>query len=435
MAEGDARPAPSMGFWRTWSMTAGVMIGSGIFLLPAVLAPYGTLSFLGWCLTGGGSILLALTLGHLAARTTRAGGPYAYARDAFGDLAGFLVAWGYWISLVTAIAAIAVAFAGYVGPLLPVFDSHVGLQAAAALAVIWACTAINVAGVSTGSLTQLVTTLLRLIPLLVIVALALLAGEPANIPPFNPEDRPVLGALAATALLTMWAFAGLEAGTIPADDVADPQRTIPRAVVVGTITVTIVYIAATAAVMSLTPADVLAQSSSPFAEAARALGPAGPPLIAAGALVTTFGCVNGNVLLAGQIPMAVARDGLGPRAWGRRNRRGAPEGPLVASAALATLLVLFNYAEGLVAAFTFLIMMSTLTLLAPLAVATLADIRHSWRRSATWAAIGVLALAYSAFAIIGSGLEIIAWGLLLMAAGAPVYYVARARRAVEPQEL
>jgi APA family basic amino acid/polyamine antiporter len=421
-----------MGFWRTWSMTVGVMIGSGVFLLPAVLAPYGSLSFLGWCLTGGGSILLALTLGHLAARTKGVGGPYAYARDAFGDLTGFLVGWGYWISIVTAIAAIAVAFAGYLAPLFPVFERHVGLQAAAALAVIWVCTAINVSGVSMGGLTQLVMTLLKLVPLVVIIGLALVAGEPENVPAFNPGDRPVLGALAATALLTMWAFAGLEAGAVAADDVVDAQRTIPRAVVIGTITVTIVYIAATAAVMSLTPMEALAQSTSPFAEAARALGAWGPPFIALGALVSTSGCVNGHVLLAGQIPMALALDGLLPRRWAKRNRRGAPQGPLILSAALASLFLVFNYAEGLVAAFTFLIMMSTLTLLAPLAVAALADIRHSWRRSRAWAAIGVLALAYSAFAIVGSGFEVIAWGLVLMAIGAPLYYLARARLAAEP---
>ncbi len=105
------------------------MIGSGIFLLPAVLAPFGWISLLGWLLTSAGTIVLALVLARLAGTTDRAGGPYTYVRESFGDLAGFLIGWGYWVGVVFGVTAIAVGFAGYMGSVFPVFAANSFTQA------------------------------------------------------------------------------------------------------------------------------------------------------------------------------------------------------------------------------------------------------------------------------------------------------------------
>lgn len=423
----DSREAvtPSMGFWRSWSMTVGCMIGSGIFLMPAVLAPYGTFSLVGWALTGVGTILLALTMGRLAARIPRVGGPYAYVHDTFGDLPGFLVAWGYWLNVVIAIPAVAFAFSGYLGVLVPAVDTSPVLHASSAIAVIWIFTLINVRGVSTASVAQLVTTILKLIPLGVIFGLATVVGEPTNVPSFNPSEGSYLAALATTSLLTMWAYAAFEASTVPAADVIDPQRTIPRAVVVGTITVAAIYMASTIAVMYLVPSEALAESTSPFADAASALGAWGPTLIAVGALISTAGALNGNILLTGQVPLAVALDGLAPRWFGQRDKHGAPLDALVLSAAIGTVLVLFNYAGGLVAAFTFLATLSLVVYMAALAVATLADIRYSWKHARNWVMLGIVALVYSIFAIFGAGIKMVVSGGILLLLGIPVFYLAQ----------
>ena len=235
----------------------------------------------------------------------------------------------------------------------------------------------------------------------------------------------LIPAIAATALLTMWAFAGLEAGTIPARDVIDPERTIPAAVVSGTAVTAVLYIAATGAVMLLVPAPDLAHSTSPFSDAVRGAGLWAPPLIAVGALISMAGALNGNILVSGQVPMAVAADGLAPRFLARRNARGGPQGALLLSSGLSSLFLVFNYSKGLVEAFTFLIAMSTLSLLVPLAVAELADIIHSWKRARSWALVAAAALAYTSFAIVGSGEEVIRWGAVLLAAGIPVFYLLR----------
>ncbi len=415
----------SMGFWKCWSLSVGVMIGSGVFLLPAVLAPYGSISFFGWLITSGGAIVIALVLGRLAGRTDRSGGFYVYTREAFGDLAGFIVAWSYWLSILFAVAAIAVAFAGYAGAVIPALGANAITQAVVAASIIWILTGINVRGVSEAASVQLLMTVLKIIPLLVIVALGIAAGTPDNIPPFNPGALPVGEALAATALLTMWAFIGIEAGVVPADDVTDAKRTIPRAVIFGTLSVAALYIAATAAVMMLVPAEVLAESEAPFADAAAKLGAFGGPMIAIGALISTAGSLNGNIFLSGQMPMAVARDGLAPAALAKKNAGAAPIAGLLLSSVLATLLLVFNYSEGLVSAFTFLISMSTLATLMPYALSALAELKHSIKAARAWAAIAVLALAYAIIAMAGAGAKTLLWGILLLAAGFPVFYGSR----------
>jgi APA family basic amino acid/polyamine antiporter len=428
MSESERATKP-LGFWACWSLTVGIMIGSGVFMLPAVLAPYGLISFGGWLITGGGSILLALVLGRLAARTTRTGGPYVYARDAFGELTGFLVAWGYWASYWIAIPAIAIAFVGYLAVFVPAIGANAVLQASAALALIWSLTLIAIRGVRESAAVQIGMTFLKLAPLLLVIALGFAAGDGANLPPINPGGASIASALAATTLLTMWAFSGLEAGVIPADSVVDSKRTMPRAVVIGTITVTIVYLAATAAVMLLVPAEQLAQSTSPFADAARGLGPWGPDLIAAGALAATAGSLNGCIFIAGQLPMAAALDRAAPSLFAARNAGGSPTAALLLSAALSSVLLLANYSRGLIGAFTFLLMMATVTALAPLLVSALAELRHSWKSARAWALVALLAAGYSLFAIIGSGLEVIAWGVVLVIAGLPVYWLQKRTQA------
>ena len=418
---------PQLGFWKCWAMSVGVMIGSGVFLLPATLAPYGSISFLGWLVTSAGAICIALVLGRLSSRTRRSGGFYVYSQEAFGDLNGFLMAWGYWIAIIFAITAISLAFAGYLGSVIPALGASNEIKMGVAAALIWTLTAINIKGVGSGALVQLITTILKIMPLIIIIGLGLAAGTPDNIPPYNPQNLSLPAALSATALLTMWAFIGIEAGVVAAEDVVEPEKTIPRAVVAGTLTATLLYILATAAVMMLVPVEVLAESEAPFVDAAKQLGAWGPGLIAFGALVSTAGSANGNVFLGGQMPMAVAIDGLAPKFLARRNNGHAPVSALIISSVLATLLLLFNLNDTLIGAFTFLISMSTLCTLLPYAVSALAEIKYSGNSSKFWLALAVLALAYSCMAMLGSGVKLLVWGMVLFLAGLPIYWMSQGR--------
>lgn len=414
-----------LGFWSCWSLVVGCMIGSGIFLVPTQLAPYGLLSFGGWIIAGAGSIALALVFGRLAARTQCNGGPYAYARQSFGDFTGFLMGWAYWLSFVIGVPTVAIAFVGYLGVFIPALNGNPLAQLAAAIALIGAFTYINIRGLKEMSAAQITLTLLKIVPLVAIIGLAVPAGSAENLPSFNPSGGSIFAALAATALIALWPFTGFEVVTLPATNVKDCERTIPRALITGMLTVVVIYLCASAAVMLLVPAAQLAQSTAPFADAARAFGPWGPNVIAAGALVATAGTINGLIFSCGQMPMAVAADKLAPAWLAHTTKRGTPHLALILSAVLGSLMLALNYARGFLDAFEFLLKMATSLGLIYYVVVALAELRHSWRSAKGWASVAVIGIAYSLFAAFGSGLEVLFWGVALMAAGVPLYFLFR----------
>jgi len=412
------------------ALVVGNMVGSGIFLLPASLGAYGGVSIVGWLFTTAGAMLLALTFARLARALPRVGGPYAYTRASFGDFPAFLVAWGYWISICAGNAAIAVALVGSLAFFWPVLATSPAMGAAAAVASIWLLTSVNVRGVREAGWVQLVTTGLKAAPLVAIGAAGLLFVHWDNFTPFNASGRPMLSAVSSTAALTLWAFMGLESATIPADDVEQPDRTIPRATLLGTAAAATVYVLATVAVMGAIPAAALVTSHAPFADAAsRMWGPWAAGVVAAGAAVACFGALNGWTLLLGQMPLAAAMDGLLPRVFGRLSARGTPAAGLVISSALVTLVVATNYARGLVAEFTFIVRLSTLAALVAYVFSSLALVmsslpahaRVNGERLPGLLAVAMLAFAYSLWAVAGIGRVALLWGSVTLLAGVPVY--------------
>ncbi|MGH2929107.1 MAG: amino acid permease, partial [Solirubrobacteraceae bacterium] len=222
----------------------GNMIGSGVFMLPASLAPYGGYSLIGWVISAAGALLLAGVFYRLAKRAPRAGGPYAYCRDAFGDCVGFLVAWMYWVSLVGGIAAIAVAFASYLSAFFPAIGVQPLFGALTALAAIWVLTAVNIAGVRSAGTVQVITTILKLSPLLALALFGFAHFDPHFLAP-GPKAASPMQAVSLCVAATLFAFIGVECATIPAGHVRDPGKTIPRATLLGTLIAALVYIACT----------------------------------------------------------------------------------------------------------------------------------------------------------------------------------------------
>ncbi|MEP6390510.1 MAG: amino acid permease [Halioglobus sp.] len=428
--------AKSLGFWRCWALVVGSMIGNGIFMLPAVLAPYGSLSLLGWVCSGAGTLLIAFTFGRLARRLPKLGGPYAYVQSTFGDAPGFIVGWGHWISYFVASAAAAVAFVGYLGFFFPALSDSAMLSALIGVGVIWLMTGINISGVQSAGVIQLVTTLLKLLPLFAVAGGGFLLADVTDVPATNPDNESFPTLIAGLVMITMWAYVGIENVTIPADDVIEPRKTIPRALVVGAISATVVYVIATMGVMALVPQAQLVESTSPFADAAvRVVGDWGASVVAVGALISIVGALNGNILATGMLGRAIALDALFPKRFEKLNSAGAPVSSLIVSSILASLFIGMNYTRGLVAAFEMLILLSTLTTLLPYALAALAEIVLQYRDksqgidvSRLGFAVAIGALLFSLFAIVGSGLEIAAYGCLLLLAGIPVYLLTAKRR-------
>ncbi len=430
-----------LGLWMATALVIGNMIGSGIFLLPSSLAKYGGISIVGWLFTAAGAVLLALVFARLGRAFPKVGGPYAYARRAFGDFVGFLTAWGYWIAVWVGNAAIAVAFVAYLGYFWRDLQTNRILAAGIALAAIWLLTFVNAIGVRQAGFMQAVTTVIKLVPLLALALVGVFFIHPHNFTPFNAGGGSAYGAVTAVAALTLWSFIGVESATVPAGDVERPQRTIPRATMIGTLVTALVYILGTVAVMGILPATRLSESTAPFADAAKvAFGGWAGPVIAFAATVSAFGALNGWILLQGQVPLAAARDDLFPKVFARTSRHGVPVAGLVISSVLVTGLTLMNFNASLVDQFTFVILLATLTTLVPYVFSAAAQLmllitdraRFEGRRLAGHATVAALALAYTIWTVAGSGYEVVYKGFLLLLLGIPVYLWMKYRAARRP---
>ena len=443
------------------ALVVGNMVGSGVFLLPASLAPYGLNSVPAWLFTAGGAMLLAVVFASLTRAFPNVGGPFAITGMAFGDLTAFLVAWGYWISIWVGNAALATGTAGYLGALVPDVARQPYLTVTT-LGMVWLLTGVNIAGARAAGGLQMVTTVLKLAPLVMIACLGLwlfAVADPTFIKAAHAPTPFRLDAVTAAATLTLWAMLGIESAAVPAGKVVDPERTVPRATLIGAGVTALICVLACTTVILLIPAGRLASSSAPFADVARAFwGPAAGGWLALFATISGFGCLNGWILMQGEVAAQMARQGVFPPVFGRQNARGAPVASLIISSALVSLMLLFNASKSTVQLFSFLILVSTAATLVFYLVCSLAALKLMAKGAmpvgrAGWfiGLCALLATIYALWAIAGAGIStapsdcgaaLICWahwwqnpvylGFALLALGAPVYYAMRRRPKAPP---
>lgn len=442
MSQSPAVPVEraKMGRWMAVSLVVGNMIGSGIFLLPASLALLGWNSVAGWVLTIAGGMCLAATFAWLARAMPVNGGPYAYTAAAFGPMTAFAVTWSYWVSLWIGNAAIAVAGISYFGVFAPGLRTFPGGDALAACVLIWALTLLNLRGARAAGQFQLVTTLIKIVPLVLVIVLAAMAlgsGE-AKLAPL-PAGGLDAGLVTAAATLTLWGLLGLESATVPAGRIEDPERNIPFATLLGTALTGLLYLVTCSAIILLMPPSVIGASAAPFADFVAQFWAPGPALlIAAFAAISCFGALNGWILVQAELPYAMARDGTFPAWFARANRAGVPARAMVVSSVLMTLVVLLNYESSAAEIFTFLLLVSTCCTLFMYLVCMAAAVqlrlggKFASRSWLPW--VAALAVLYSAWTIYGAGGEAVAWGVALLLLALPAYYLiaALAKRGTAP---
>lgn len=426
-------PRRPMGFWMCLALVIGNIVGSGVYLLPASLAPYGLNSIFGWIVTSGGAIALAVVFARLAKLFPKAGGPYVYARTAFGDGVGFLMAWGYWMGVWVGNAAIAIATVAYLAELVPWIKTTPGGPAIASCVIIWLLTYVNWRGTRQVGGLQIVTTVLKLLPLIAVIALGLWLLTTADVSIIRVEPVPFsLSAINASAMLTLWAFLGLESATIPAGNVENPQRNVPLATLWGTLIAAVIYILVCSLIVLLVPGSQLANSSAPFADVVRRFwGDGVASTLSLFAFISGFGALNGWILLQGEMPRVLANEGVFPKIFARESRHGTPGVSLVISSALLTVLVLMNYSRTMVQVFTFIILIATSTYLVTYLCCALAALKLCWngslgeagRRMSRYLLAATLAALYSAWTLFGAGAEAFWWSIALFAIGVPVYWV------------
>lgn len=424
----SAKPQ-KIGLITATSLVIGNMIGAGIFLVPATLANFGSISILGWIFTATGALVLAKIFSNMSKIfVNKSGGPYAYSKAGFGDFIGFLVAWGYWISIWVSNAALCIAIIAGLSVFFPVLETSPVLAVTISLSIIWLLTWINNRGVKSSGKIQVITTVLKLLPLVFVIFVGVFFFDFDNFPDFNLTGESNWVALSSAAAITLYAFLGIESASVPAENIDNPERTIPRATMLGTIITTGVYVFGTIVLFGMLPIDILKDSPAPFAEAGKIIGGdyAGY-FVAAGAAVAAFGCLNGWILLSGQLPMAAAQDNMFPRIFKRENKNGVPYLGVIIGSTLTSALLLLNLSDSLIDQFKFILDLTVLSALVPYLFVAAAYVIVIIEKKLHFNSIlktfllGALGFAYSLWAIFGTPSDIVYYGFLLLLAGVPFY--------------
>lgn len=417
------------GFWTATALVVGGMIGSGIFALPAQIAPFGWTGVAAWAVAIAGTLLVAVTLAGLARARPEAPGAVAICADALGPLIGVLVGWAYWVGVWCANAFIALTAARYLGYFWPPLVASPLTTVLTAVAVIWAITLLNLDGARTAGRFQVATTALKLMPLVVIVALlagfALAGGAQFRHDAHGGFDW---GQLTPALTLVFFALVGFEGASVAAERVRDPARNVVRATLAGVVLTGLLYIVVCTGIVFALPQSVVADANAPVALFVETFWGRGAGLLVAGfAAVAAIGCLNGWVLVQGEVPLGMARAGLLPRWLARTSRKDVPVAMVLLSSALASLLVLSNATRSTGALYDFMLRITAASTLWFYIGACLSGLVLGASRLA--AALG---LAFGLWALWGAGLEAGACSLGLMLTALPLYWSTRRALAFAP---
>ncbi|MGW8391399.1 APC family permease [Pseudoduganella sp. HUAS MS19] len=424
-----------LGFWMCTSLIVGNMIGMGIFMLPAALAPFGKNAFAGWAITVTGCLFIAHVFARLARAMPAEDGPYGYCRRAFGNGVAFFTMWCYWVSIWVTNAALAIGIVGYLATLVPL-SAHPALPPLAAMGIIWLFVLVSLRGALTSGRVQLVSASLKLLPMGAIVLLGawILTSRSAAYTAHLPPTPFTLDGTAAAGTIALFAMLGVECASLPATKVHEPQRTIPRATIAGTLVAAVVYILVCTIPMLLLPQAELAASSAPFVDLFRRYWDAGSGRwLAVAVIFSGLGALNGWTMLAGEVTASMARHGIFPAVLKAPNRHGAPAWSLLLVGVLASVMIAMNYSRSMAEAFTFLTLVVTAASM-PLYLVGGAAVFKLRQPGAMLAFSAVMTCAFSLWAFYGMGKEAFWWGIALGAVSLPVFWLVRWRQKTQGAE-
>lgn len=395
------------------ALVVGGIIGGGIFMLPAALAPLGANAVAGWLISGTGALCIAFALSRLV--TSDGAGLQAYIERAFGPTTGFIVAWSFLTSTWTANAALAIAAASTVSRIIPALAAPSSV-ALLAVSFIGFLTLVNAMGAGAMGRLAIVTTALKILPLLAVVILLAMnrvegrVFEPLAAMPLTIDN------IAIAVALTLYALTGFETALAPVGKVRDPVRNIPRAAIFGTAFVAALYLLSSTSVLLLLSPAGAATSAAPFADALAARwGETAVILAALGIAISAFGCLNGGIMVAGEASYSMALRGDLPATLARTRGVNTPVISQVVASGIAILLVLLNSGRSTAGLFTFIILLSTVSVLVVYVIGSLA----AWTKTSKPLprAVIVVGILFALFAFYGSGLEANLWGIVLLAGG------------------
>ena len=441
LASSDSAGGHLLGLPSATALVIGSIIGTGVFTMPAVMAGAGTSSILTLGVITIGALVLGVMFGQLTKRVPNVGGGlYAYARHEFGDFAGYMTAWCYWITCWAGNAAIVASWVLYVESLFGIENPSAWTNLGIALVGLWIPAFINLVGVRQMDWFQRVTVVLKFVPLLFVALVGWFFVSTANFGPFNASGGSLYDAVNIAAGVALFSFIGVECASIAAGRVENPRRNVGRASVFGTAASGLLYIVVTAAVMGLVPHDQLVDNGTPFVGAFETMFGSAQwvgKLVALTAVISGLGALNGWTLVTAEMPFAAAKDGLFVKSFAKQNDRGVPWFGVVVSTAVASVLMAWSYSgETGLKVFTYLVYLSVVTVAIPYFISACAQLSYlvsRRRRVSGWQlgrdlAISVTGILFSVWVTFASGYQPVYQSVLLLMAGVPIYAFLKAQR-------
>lgn len=387
-------------------LVAGNMVGSGLYLLPASLAPFGSSTIIGWLVATAGALILAGVFGGLGRFRPEADGVTDFVDQGIGRFMGYQASLAYWAGCWIGNAAIAVAAVGYLAHFFPVLTER-WPAAWANVGLIWLMTLVYMAGARAMARLGGLLLVVGLLPIIIATVAGLAAFQPDTFTAsWNPSGQSLLESVPASLALIFWAYLGLETAMVVSARLRDPERDLGRATLVGVALTGAVYIAATVAIFGVIPAGELAHSGSPFADlAGRVLGAAAAAFVAVCAIAKTLGTLGGWILLAGETARSTARRGFLPRVFGDGTVT-PPANPLI-HAALMSLIALGSAQPNLADQFGILVAVTSVLILIVYALCCLSLWRFT--TSLKWRLLALAGLVFSLVATAYAGMDYLPW--------------------------
>ncbi|WCR53268.1 MAG: Arginine/agmatine antiporter [Wolbachia endosymbiont of Ctenocephalides orientis wCori] len=411
-----------IGFLAVFALVISSQIGSGIFMLPVSLAPYGVYSLVSWVISGLGAISLSLVFALLCAKFPETGGPHVYVKHAFGATAAFFVGWTYWVISWVSTTAVIVASIGYLTPLFSTDIQNIRLFLELLLFVI--ITLINLRGVTAAGSVELVLMIIKITALLAIPIVGLLFFERSNfIVSEEVSNLTISQILARSTLLTLWCFVGLESATAPAGSVNNPSKTIPRALVLGTICVAVIYFINSLSIMGLINGNDLINSKAPYVDMIKMILPGSWYLIIS--VIASIVCIsslNAWVLASGQVALGLAEDKFMPQFFTQRNKYDSPFWGIITSSLGSAILLILTSRNNFAKQITSIIDFSVISFLFIYLACSLAFFKITIEEKNYFKfLIGSIAIAFSCWIISETSINTLLIASLFTAGGVPIY--------------
>ena len=405
------------------------MMGSGIIMLPASLAKVGTISLLSWIVTTLGSMALAYAFAQSGFLVTRPGGMSAYAEEAHGKSAFFMASYTYYISMVIANVAVALAAVGYLSPFIPWLSATPVHTCIGVMAAIGLTAVANFGGARLTSRIGSITVWGVILPVASLALIGWYWFKPDMfIGAWNVQHKPFGDAVSSSITLTLWAFLGMESACANSDAVENPKRNVPIACMAGTAIAAVIYILSTAVIQGIVPNVALANSSAPFGLAfATLFSPAVGQIVSLLAVLACIGSLLGWQFTIGQVAKSAAEQGLFPRLFARVNRHGAPVIGIALISVVQCLIALMTISPSLNQQFNTVVNLAIFVNLVPyiLSLTALPFImkklkvnQSTYRINLT---VALVALIYSLYGIYAAGTDAVFWGALVMLFGYIIY--------------